>query len=107
MTRNLATDLVVSGHTRGSTFALTVAPRSATNRLDVQADGTLRARITAPPVDGAANAALLRLLAERLELPRSRLAIVTGETGRRKRILVEGIAPEDLANRLARALDER
>lgn len=107
MTRELATHLVIAAHERGSALALTIAPRSSSNQLGIQDDGTLRARITAPPVDGAANAALLRFLAERLDLPRSRLTIASGETGRRKRILVEGVDPADLAHRLTCALAER
>jgi uncharacterized protein YggU (UPF0235/DUF167 family) len=107
VTRELATHLVIASHARGSALALTVAPRSSTNRLEIQDDGTLRARITAPPADGAANATLLRFLADRLDLPRTRLTIASGDSNRRKRIIIAGIDPADLALRLERALAER
>lgn len=66
----------------------------------MQADGTLRARIAAPPVDGAANAALLKMLAEALGVPKSRLSLVMGETGRRKQVLVVDLPPDELRERL-------
>jgi uncharacterized protein YggU (UPF0235/DUF167 family) len=96
----------IGDHPRGSTLSLTVTPRSSQNRLDLQPDGALRARITAPPVEGAANAALLKLLAAALEIPRSRLAIASGDSSRRKRIIVDGIAPADLTARLRQSLQQ-
>jgi len=50
----------------------------------------LKIRIDAPPIDGKANQALLALLAKQLELPKSRFSILSGESGRRKRVLVRG-----------------
>ena len=93
----------IGEHPRGSTLSVTVVPRASRNRLELQADGTVRARIAAPPVDGAANAALVKFLADALDLPRSRLAIESGESSRRKRIVAEGIDPVDLATRLRAA----
>lgn len=80
--------------------ALVIVPRSgvpALDRLDVDA---LRVRVAAPPVEGAANAALLLFLAAAVGLPRSRLRIVGGKTARRKRILFAGMTPEELARRV-------
>lgn len=71
------------------------------------ADGTIRVRLTAPPVDGAANLALLRYLAKTLNVSRSRLSIASGATGRRKRIAVEGMDAEELRARLETALIAR
>jgi uncharacterized protein YggU (UPF0235/DUF167 family) len=70
-------------------------------RLDRLSDGSLHVRLTAPPVDGAANTALLRLLADRHDVPRSRLTIASGASSRHKRVVVEGIAPDELAKKLA------
>lgn len=72
-----------------------LTPRAATDRIDgaaALADGTavLRVRVRAVPESGAANAALLRLLAATLDLPRSRLRIASGHTARVKDILIEG-----------------
>jgi uncharacterized protein YggU (UPF0235/DUF167 family) len=55
-------------------------------------DGVLRVRLHAPPVDGAANDALVAFLAERLAIPRRGVRIVTGATSRMKMIEVEGVS---------------
>lgn len=62
-------------------------------------DGVLQARVAAPPVDGAANEALVRLLADALGLPASRLSVVVGATSRRKVIDVEGLDASVLRSR--------
>ena len=67
-------------------------------------DGSLRVRVTAAPVDGAANSALLRYLSDVLRIPRSRLAIDSGKNSRRKRIVVADVSPEALERRLRDAL---
>jgi uncharacterized protein YggU (UPF0235/DUF167 family) len=59
--------------------------------VDGVVDGVLRCRVTAPPVEGAANVALLRLLARDLGVPRSSLRIASGEAARRK--VVEATGP--------------
>ena len=62
--------------------------------------GGLRVRLTAPPVDGAANEALVALLAERLEVPKREVVIVRGATSRLKVVEVVGLNPGDLRLRL-------
>jgi uncharacterized protein (TIGR00251 family) len=66
------------------------------------ATGRLRVRLTAPPVEGAANAALLDLLARALGVARSRLAVVHGERSRSKTIEIEGVSEEAVWERVAR-----
>jgi uncharacterized protein YggU (UPF0235/DUF167 family) len=61
--------------------------------VDGVVDGVLRARVAAPAVDGAANAALLRLLADALDVPRRDVRLVAGATARTKLIAVDGVAP--------------
>jgi uncharacterized protein YggU (UPF0235/DUF167 family) len=56
-------------------------------------DGALRARVAAPPVDGAANDALVRLIADELALPRARVRLIAGASGRRKVIEIDGLSP--------------
>ena len=80
-----------------------VTPRARGDALVVDADGMLRVRLTAPPVDGAANRALLELLADRLELRRGDLEVARGSKGRDKLVAVRGCSEADLARRLARA----
>ena len=78
-----------------------VVPRARTNALTRDPSGALRARLTAPPVDGAANRALIDLLARALGTKRGDLEIVHGERGRDKRVRVHGCSEADLAARLA------
>ena len=53
-------------------------------------------RVAAPPVEGAANDAVVAFLAERLHLPRRNVRIVSGETSRRKRVEISGATPEQI-----------
>jgi uncharacterized protein (TIGR00251 family) len=78
-----------------------VQPRASRNELAGVHDGRLRIRLTAPPVEGAANEALLRFLADWLEVPRSAVRIVAGDSSRRKRVVVTGLSPA-LTERLLR-----
>jgi uncharacterized protein (TIGR00251 family) len=57
----------------------------------------VKLRLAAPPVDGAANAALIEFVAERLGLAKSRVRIVSGQTSRRKVVEVDGVGAEQLA----------
>ncbi|HWH94237.1 MAG TPA: DUF167 domain-containing protein [Baekduia sp.] len=63
--------------------------------------GVLRARVTAPPADGQANAALIRLIAKALGVPPSRVSIVRGQSARDKVVRVDGITAADAHARLA------
>lgn len=74
----------------GVRLRLYVQPRASRTEITGLHDGALRIRLAAPPVDGAANAALERFLADRLALPQSRLHLVTGAAGRRKVVDVAG-----------------
>ena len=83
-------------------FTVRVVPRSSRNAVLAMADRTLKARITAPPVEGAANAALIRLLAKTLGVPAARITILQGERSREKTLWVEDFTPEELLSRLDR-----
>jgi uncharacterized protein (TIGR00251 family) len=73
-----------------------VIPRAKTTELAGTRDGAIVVRVAAPPVEGAANDALIELLADRLHLPRRNIRIVGGETGRRKRIEITGATREQI-----------
>ena len=60
----------------------------------------LRVRLTAPPVEGQANAALVALLAQRLDVRKADVTIVTGQSGRGKWVEVAGLTPEEVVKRL-------
>lgn len=76
-----------------------VIPRGRRNTIDWE-QGTLKVRLTAPPVDGAANQALIALLAERLGLPKRSISIVSGTTGRQKIVEIVGLTDEEVEKRL-------
>jgi uncharacterized protein YggU (UPF0235/DUF167 family) len=81
-------------------FAVRLTPRGGADRVDgVSEEGVLQARVAAPPVGGAANAALIRLLADELEVARSSVRLVAGASGRHKLVVVEGVPPESLLQR--------
>ena len=75
-------------------FAVRLAPRSSSNRVDGVTDGVLRIRVSAPAVEGAANTALVHLLAEELGVARRDVRIVAGATSRQKLVVVDGLASE-------------
>ena len=80
---------------------LAVVPRSAVDRVGPFADGVLRVRVTRPPAGGEANRAVLRLVAKALGLAPTRVTLVSGARGRRKRVRLDGIDDGELARRLA------
>ncbi|GCF09682.1 DUF167 domain-containing protein [Dictyobacter arantiisoli] len=76
-------------------LSVRVIPRSGRNKLEW--DGTkIKARLTAPPVDGAANEALIALLAQQLALPKRSITIVRGATSRHKTVAIEQLTSEEL-----------
>lgn len=81
-------------------ISVRLTPRASREAVEVR-DGVVHARVTAPPVDGAANEALVRLLAKRLGVPKRDVRIVSGETSRTKVVAVEGIAEAEVWARLA------
>lgn len=74
---------------KGSALAVRVTPRASRNEIvEMLDDGTIKVRLAAPPVDDEANRALIEFLADILGVPKSRLDIVAGATGRDKLISV-------------------
>jgi uncharacterized protein YggU (UPF0235/DUF167 family) len=83
-----------------ATLHVTVKPRAPRNEVRRGVDGVL-VRVTAPPVEGAANAAVIAALAAALGIPKSRLDVTAGAGSRVKRISVRGLTPEALAAKVA------
>ena len=69
-------------------------PRASANEIGEPLGKELRIKVTAPPVDAAANEALLRLLAERLDCSRNQVELIRGHTSRHKLIKLHGIAAD-------------
>ncbi len=84
----------------GATLRVRVVPRAARDELAGERDGALLVRLTAPPVEGAANAALARVLGRLLRLAPSSLSVARGERTRDKVLLVSGLTARDLRARL-------
>ena len=72
-------------------FPVRVAPRVSRSAIAGLHGGALKVALTAPPVEGAANAALVKLLAKKLGVAKSAVTIVRGERGRDKQVRVAGV----------------
>ncbi|MCL5257241.1 MAG: DUF167 family protein [Chloroflexi bacterium] len=88
----LAEDIKLEETKEGIAIPLRVAPRSSRNCLDGVVEGELRLRVTAAPVEGAANAAIIALLAKQLGIAKGQVSIIGGETSRHKRVLITGVS---------------
>ena len=88
-------------------LSVVVIPRAGRSSIERLAGGDIQVRVAAAPVDGAANAALLRFLSGVLDIPRTRFEIVSGASSRRKRIAIAGLAPDELEARLQAALGKK
>ena len=75
-----------------------VIPRSSKNAVE-WAEGGLKVHLTVPPVDGAANAALVALLARTLTVPKRDIRVVHGTTGRTKVVEITGISAAEIEKR--------
>ena len=83
-----------------------LTPRGGADRIegwgaDAAGRPLLKVRVSAPPVEGEANAALEKLIAKALGLPRSAVNVATGQTARVKFLAIEGLTSEDIRARLA------
>jgi hypothetical protein len=85
----------------GALLAIKLQPRASTNEIGSVLGDELRVKVTAPPVDSAANEALVRFLAEQLDCPRNRVELVRGHTSRHKTIKVHGLSAEAVLAKLA------
>ena len=92
--------LVVSESGGAITFDVQVVPRASRDKLGPVHGDRLKVQLTAPPVDGAANEALVALVARALGCKKSDVTIVRGETGRKKTIRVAGGSRDALYARI-------
>jgi uncharacterized protein len=84
--------------------AITVSPGAARTELVGRHGDGWRARVAAPPERGKANRALEELLADVLDVKRSRVAVVAGQTSRRKIVEVQGLEAPEVVRRLEAAI---
>jgi uncharacterized protein YggU (UPF0235/DUF167 family) len=97
--------IAVMPHAQGAILPVRAKPGAKENELIDEHNGLLRLAVTAPPESGKANTAIVRLLAETLNLRRAQIILLGGAASRIKRFLITGISPEDLLARIAAALE--
>ena len=79
-----------------ATLSVRIQPRASKNGVIRMEDGSLKIRLTAPPVDGAANEALVEFLSRTLSVSKSMVEIVSGHTAREKRVKISGMGEADV-----------
>ncbi len=85
----------------GIIFQVKVLPRSSKNIVAGVSEGMLKIKLTAPPVEGAGNEMLVKFLSGKLDIPKTKISIIRGQSSRSKTILAEGLsaaALEELAS---------
>ena len=86
---------------RGTALAIRVVPRARKDEIaDLMADGTIKIRLKAPPVDGKANQALIRFLSKVLRVPQRNIEIVAGETRRNKIVTILDLDQNTVQDRI-------
>src|SRR5512135_3904161 len=96
MPMNLPAFMRVSG--ADVCLAIKLQPRASKNEIGEALGNELKIKVTAPPVDAAANEALVRLLAEVLDCPRGAVQLARGHTSRHKQLVVRGMTAEAVAS---------
>ena len=84
----------------GLEIKLHVQPRARRLEISGVHNGALRIKVTAPPVDDAANRAVIKCLADRLGVSKSKISILSGSKSRDKILLIKNMSPEDLYKKL-------
>ena len=87
----------------GVLLSVKLQPRASANEIGEALGSELRIKVTAPPVEAAANEALVKLLAQQLDCPRNRVELVRGHTSRHKTIKLYGLAVEAVLGKLGKA----
>ena len=85
----------------GIIFEVRVIARASSVGIVGDYEGAVKVRLSSPPVDGAANAELIRLISKKLGVSKSSVAIVSGETSKTKRLRVTGVTAQKLRDVLA------
>lgn len=85
----------------GTQLDVVVAPKSSRDAILGEYQGRLKIALTAPPVDGKANEALIAFLSKKTNVPKSKIAIARGMTSKRKAVQFADLNPTELASRIA------
>jgi hypothetical protein len=87
----------------GTLLFVKLQPRASANEIGSPVGAELKIKVTAPPVDAAANEALIELLAEKLDCARNRIELIRGHKSRHKAVKLHGFTPEEVLQRIAPA----
>lgn len=87
----------------GVAISIKLQPRASREEISSIAGGELKIKVTAPPVDSAANEALIELLADRLGCGKGRVMLLRGQTSRHKLVLISGAKLEEVRRALTGA----
>ena len=80
----------------GTLLSVKLQPRASKNEIGAPLGDELKIKVTAPPVDAAANQALVEFLADKLDCSRGRVELLRGQTSRHKTILLHGFQPDEV-----------
>lgn len=94
-----AVSVVVPAET-STTFKVKVMPRASRNSIEGWESGEWKVKLTAPPVEGAANTMLIHFLAEVLGVPRRHVTIIGGQRARNKLVRIDGLTAEQIKQQL-------
>ncbi|WP_418790533.1 DUF167 domain-containing protein [Phosphitispora sp. TUW77] len=86
----------IQEHLDGTAVKVKIQPRASRNRIAGELGGILKLTLTAPPVDGAANAACIDFFSSLLKIPKKQVEILSGHTGRTKLIKFYGVTKDQL-----------
>jgi uncharacterized protein (TIGR00251 family) len=84
----------------GTLLSVKLQPRASSNEICAPLGDELKIKVTAPPVDAAANQALVEFLADKLDCPRGKVELLRGQTSRHKTIMLHGFKPAEILQRL-------
>jgi uncharacterized protein len=94
----------VKDTSEGATFAVKVHPRARKNAITGAVGDALKLAVTAPPVEGRANEAVVEFFADFFEIPRASVTIASGATGRRKVVRIAGVNRRVVEHKLGESL---
>ncbi len=103
----MTTKFSVKESKNGLTFDIQVTPRAKRAGIAGQQDELLKVKVTAVPVEGAANDAVISLLAKELGLKKAHIGILAGQTSRRKTILIKETTKDELEKKIRSVLEQQ
>ena len=87
----------IAGTENSFSFEVRVIPRSSKSEIVGEYDGALKVKLASPPVEGAANDELIKIIAKAFDVPKSAVEISAGHTSKRKMVRISGSDPEKIA----------